>query len=336
MVNVRPAIAWLFLSFALFGHCAAFADARSDLVATLNKTQVKLENRKTASDTLESRLNGYKERQKEAEEKLISAQNDLATARADLIEAGNSKADGAENQQELAQKKVALAENGLESRRSRLNSISDNYQGILQEMAENQKQIASLELTVASLTTQLSKTPIAAKKIAPPPEKIAVAAAPKQTPKHVPVKQPVLAPAPMAIAPTRVISTPVAAVSTNTETASTAEEPRELSARAQYARAQMTELNQKTKGADSESYRQYTELTAKVDRSDLTELEFLGNGQYYGELKLDGGNHRIQIRSRNFQVKVPADETGNTFVVLYDTTDRNKPRFVFFNKTLID
>ncbi|BFM11818.1 hypothetical protein R50072_19710 [Simiduia litorea] len=300
------------------------ANTKAELTAALNNTQAKLENKETGIETLESRLSSYSNRQADAQEKLDKAKAELAAAQEELAQAKASTDEGAAVQQELAQKKIELALNGLESRKKRLESTSEKLASLSKELKTAQADHQSLKIKVATLETQ-----IAAVKNTPS------APAPKTAP-----TKPVYTAAPVAPAPAPIAlkePEPVVTAAATPATQSTPAKPdTPLTAQELSARKEMKTLATKTKGADTSGYRQYAELYIEANNGEKEELEFLGNGQYYGEIKLTSDSNKLKIRNRTFKVNVPDDQNGSVFVVIYDATNRPKPRFVIFNKNLLE
>jgi hypothetical protein len=64
-------------------------------------------------------------------------------------------------------------------------------------------------------------------------------------------------------------------------------------------------------------------------------LNYLGHQQYHMEATVFDGNMTFTVDGRPWQLSVNEDEDGATYIVIYDTSDQEKPRLVMFNKTLL-
>lgn len=308
---------------------AGLAQTKAQLAASIESTQNKLTNNASATETLQRRLDSYTERLVDAEDKLSKAQADLDAANAELSDARNATGDQAQMQQELATRKLDLARNALESRQSRYQSAQRKRAELQLALASSERDAQALSLKLASLKQQYAAAPASPPKAAPKPAQ----PAPKPA---LQAKAP--APAPAAV----VVAAPVAPVPVATEAVAEAvvePEPApvvELTPAQRYAREQMAALNAKIKDAQTDGYRQFEELYVRVRGGQEEEFEFLGNGQYYAEMPLSSGKHKLKIQSRTFVVSVPEAENNQVFTFIYDATNRQKPRFVFFNKALLD
>ena len=64
-------------------------------------------------------------------------------------------------------------------------------------------------------------------------------------------------------------------------------------------------------------------------------LNYLGHQQYHMEATVFVGKMTFTVDGRPWQLSVNEDEDGATYIVIYDTSDKEKPRLVMFNKTLL-
>lgn len=321
--HLITALAVLTLSFP----CVAIAQSIASLESSLSKKE-------SALVTLENRIESYAQRQLDAEEKLQQALEDLGAATAELDEAKQSTSPEAATQQSLATKKVELAKNALESRQSRLNSAREKYTSLLVDKQRTEAEITALEAVIAERRRVAEARATAAQEAARLAEQRAAEekfAANTQAPTPA-ITQPKIAA--KTVAP-KTTEPKIEAPQQDTALPEASEDaqptPRQL-----HAQKMMAELNERVKGADKEGWRRYETLTLKVNREEPIEFEYLGNHQYYAEVQLEDGKQKIKIRSRTFVINVPKDESGDTFVVIYDTRDKYKADFSIFNKSLLD
>ncbi|WP_188150601.1 hypothetical protein [Teredinibacter waterburyi] len=371
MPYFRAAIIFITLCFTL---AVPFqAQAQTGDAARLERIKTSLAAKQEALATLENRLLSYVAKQEDATTKLAKAEQELAESRATLEAAKGDASEAGLRQLSLAEKRLELDERGVLNRGKRLDRINRKTAELEAEAADLQAEIAWAEGQLGGKKVAAAPKPKSKPTPRPTPRPAAVAApkptlAPTLAPTLIPTvakTNPVTAPAP-TIKPTttpkpalKPTPRPVA-VEDEIETieqevdeaiakrpklvapiAPTAapladEIERVLTPRERYARRQMKRLNDLTKDADKGEHRRYDELLMRVDRDDEIELEYLGNEQFYGEVKMTKGRHKLTINLSRYVVNIPKAADGDTFVVIYDTTDLSEPKFIFFNKNLLD
>jgi len=101
-----------------------------------------------------------------------------------------------------------------------------------------------------------------------------------------------------------------------------------------YAKQQIALLSERLKsGKDDEEWRRYEGLELKSEKGSLEEFEFLGSYQYYVEADFQTGPQKIKVGKKHYQTNIPSQ---GTYVVLYDTTNKNDPKFSLFKKSWAD
>ncbi|WP_018015604.1 hypothetical protein [Teredinibacter turnerae] len=318
--------------------------AQTGAQAELDKLQARVASVKDSLETIDSRLEYYEVKKPEAESQLAEAQLAYQEAETLLAEAKASKEADAARAIDLANRRIELAERGLKSREGRLErtitkivELGEEKKQLVAELGALERQIAEKKERVEIVQEQKARAAVAAQ-AAPAPTPVPK---PKPTPRPKPTPTPT--PEPVAIEVVEEVAeatpeakaeptpapAPVAAVEADDASL------QNLSPQARYAHAQMKTLNRLLKEESKRRNQRYDELTVQVDRDDEVDLEHLGNEQYYAELSLGAGEHALTIKLRKYKVRIPAEQDGDMFVLIYDARDHRKPRFAFFNKGLL-
>ncbi|WP_019604562.1 hypothetical protein [Teredinibacter turnerae] len=324
---------------------AQISVAQTGAQAELDKLQARVASVKDSLETIDSRLEYYEVKKPDAETQLAEAQLSYQEAESLLAEAKASKEADAARAIDLANRRIELAERGLKSREGRLErtitkivELGDEKKQLLAELSTLERQIAEKKERIAIIKEQKARAAVAAQ-AAPAPTPVPK---PKPTPRPKPTPTPT--PEPVAIEVVEEVAEAEATPEAEAESApvpapvAAAEDDaslKNLSPQARYARAQMKTLNRLLKEESKRRNQRYDELTVKVDRDDEIDLEHLGNEQYYAELSLGAGEHALTIKLRKYKVRIPAEQDGDMFVLIYDARDHRKPRFAFFNKGLL-
>ena len=369
MPYFRAAIIFITLCFTVAVPFSLQAQAQTGDAARLERIKTSLAAKQESLATLENRLLAYVVKQDDATTKLAKAERELAESKAALEAAQGDTSETGLRQLSLAEKRLELDERGVLNRGKRLDRINRKTAELEAEAADLQAEIAWAEgqlggkkivaapqpkpkptpkptprpTAVATpkptLAPTLVPTAVKAKPIATPVPTIIPTVAPKPTLKPTPapvaiedeietIEQEVeeaIAKRPKLVAPIAPTAAPLAE-----------EIERVLTPRERYARRQMKRLNDMTRDADKGEHRRYDELLMRIDRDDDIELEYLGNEQFYAEVEMTKGRHKLTINLSRYVVNIPKAADGDTFVVIYDTTDLTEPKFMFFNKNLLD
>lgn len=312
------------------------AETSADVRTKIESHKSSITKKNEALDTISNRLEAYQAKKNDATSQLVKAKADVLEAQRELDKAKQLTGDTAERKQDLAQRRYELAERGVQSREKRLERLMGKYNELSAEEDKVTAEIDWLSSQIDPLTKKASL--LAEQEKAAAALAVAAKAAPKPTPKPTPIPTPKPTPSPE---PVETVETPASDVAVETPAMAKAApepeaSPEDLTPRQRYARKEMRKLNEMTKGADKTEQRHYTEVLMEIDRKDAVELEYLGNNQFYGEVDLSKGKHTLTVNLRKFIVKIPDSADGDTFVVIYDTSDQEKARIVFFNKNLLD
>jgi len=342
MNPLRVALLLLSLCALFLAPIYSFAETSAGVTAQIQKSQSLLAKKREALDTVENRLKSYEVKKSDAMSQLIRAKADLAEAKRELDRASKETGENSEHKQDLAQRMYELSERGLQSRERRQERILENFRELTAEKEQLNTDITKLTSTIATLRKRvklLENQEKAARIAAESKPDATPTPAPKAVVKATPVPTPTPEPEPIEIvSEDEGVTTETAAMATDKETAQKEDSVTEesLSPRQRYARLQMRKLNELTLNADKSENRRYTELLMEVDRDQVIELEYLGNDQFYAEVKLQKGKHKLLIRLRKFVVTIPNSADNDTFVVIYDARDKGDEHFVFFNKKLLN
>lgn len=343
MKVIRAVVVSATLSTGLMMAVSSFAETAAEVTAKVESYKSSIESKKEALDTVENRLLAYVAKREDATAQLQDAREDYAEAKLKLEEANSLPAEEGARARDLAQRRIELGERGVQSRERRLERVEEKYQELLSEQKK-------LEADIKWLTSQIG--PLSQQAATLKQQELRAAELKKAQPKPTPAPTPIVKATPPPVAtpepePVETVEAESENPDTTVSTADITPEPQtgeraqpvnedDLSPRQRYARTEMRKLNEKTKGADKSEHRRYSELVLEIDRDDLIELEYLGNDQFFSEITLSEGKHTLTINLRKFVVKIPKSADGDTFVVIYDTTDLSNARFVFFNKKLLD
>lgn len=326
------------VALLLFSLCTLILAPIYTYAETSNEVRTKIENYKSsiakkseALDTIKNRLDAYEAKKNDATSQRVKAKADVMESKRELDRTKQLTGDSAANKKDLAQRRYELAERGLQSREKRLDRIMGKYKELSAEDEKITADISWLKSQIDPLTKKaaalVKQEKTAAKAI------IAAKAAPKPTPTPTPKPRPTATP---TQEPVETVETPASDVAVETPPVPDPKAAVDLTPRQRYARSEMRKLNEKTKGADKSEQRHYTEVLMEIDRGESVELEYLGNNQFYSEVELSKGKHTLHVNLRKFNVRIPDLADGDTFVVIYDASDEEKARVVFFNKNLLD
>jgi len=347
MKYIRLAMQSFSLCLIVTALCnSALAETAAEINAKVDSYKNSLIAKQAALETINNRLLAYEAKNDDAVAQLAKAKEDLTEATATLEEANQVKSEDGPGKRDLAQRRYELAERGVQSREKRLDRVINKNKELNQEKDALQSEIKWVNTQITTLSKQAEQTLLEEKKFAELQRAKAKKPAPTAVPTPVKIAAPAPPPAPEAVETIEsvegdaVAETAASAVkATPPPTSTAAAQPvneKDLTPRQRYARNEMRKLNTLTKDADKREHRRYTELLMEVDREDPVELEYLGNEQFFTEIALSKGKHKLTINLRKFVVKIPDSADGDTFVVIYDTTDLSNARFVFFNKKLLD
>ncbi|SMF09089.1 hypothetical protein SAMN02745866_00672 [Alteromonadaceae bacterium Bs31] len=329
----------------------AFAQSSSDVSAKAENYKLSISTKKEALQTLENRLLAYDVKKEDATKQLAVAKEDLKNVQADLELANQDTSDDGPRKREMAKTRLELAERGVQNREKRLDRVSRKHAELITERDKTKADINWLNRQINSLDKQaqairVEEDRFANMQAAASPEPVKIAAPPLVAKPTEPAVVKDVAKQPATAMPAAASTENAAEASgANTQapqlpaTSIHAAKPvneKDLTPRQRYARSEMQKLNELTKNADKTQHRRYSELLMDINYKRAVELEYLGNEQFYTEVDLVAGKHKLVIDSRKFMVKVPESADGDTYVVIYDTTDSRNERFVFFNKRLLD
>ncbi len=328
----------------------AFAQSAAELSQKTTTYQQSIASKKEALVTVENRLLAYDVKREDAKNQLVEAKEDLLVAQSELETAKQISSDDGPRKLEMSQRRLELAERGVQNREKRLDRLNRKHSELIAEKGKLEADIAWIDKQIVSLNKtaeaqRAEEEKFAAMQAAATPEPVIT------TPEPV-ISTP--APRPPAVTPTSgegiesaealdkgtiaetVDSKPAEdKVETDQADKATPVEKANLTPHQRYARNEIKKLNERTRNADKSEHRRYSELLLDIDYKHAVELEYLGNEQFFAEVELSKGKHTLIIDMRKFIVKVPDGADGDTFVVIYDTTDMKKPRFVFFNKQFL-
>lgn len=72
------------------------------------------------------------------------------------------------------------------------------------------------------------------------------------------------------------------------------------------------------------------------DGANIGMFRYLGAQQYRKDVVLDSAESSYRVGGRIYKIRIGEADVGQEFVFLYDLSDSDKPRFVTFQKSLID
>ncbi|WP_075184617.1 hypothetical protein [Teredinibacter haidensis] len=338
MNNLRLALSVLTLCSSLAYIPYTAAETSSELTTKVERYQASISNKGAALETVENRLLAYEAKKDDAASQLDAAKVDLREAQSNLTQAKIDTSEDSARKQDMAQRRLELAERAVQSREKRLERVMRKFEELSAEKEKLENDISWLKDEIPSLTSRAKTLSTRERQPAAAPQPIKIASPlPAATPRPAPIATPEPPPVVVESEDTpiaKTIQTAVVAaapVKTGNNAASQDLTPRQL-----YAREEMHKLNELTKTADKREHRRYNELLMEIDRNEVVELEYMGNEQFYTETQLTQGKHKLTINLRKFSVTIPEKANGDTYVVIYDTTNIRNARFVIFNKKLLD
>ena len=319
--------AFLILVFIGFGqaHAETVAQSKSVLAGLEDRLFQQAESLKT----IEGRIRSYSKKIIRAESDLASAKAELSAANKEVIKAYSDKSqdntrmqDNAARNHELAEKTLHLRQKRLDRAQRKLEELQQERNRLQLDTDDLQKKITEQTERVLVLTTLASSQP--AKASASPKLLKAKPDAPKR-----PAPEP---------APPETPSLPVAIKTVDDAPVKPTATPKpELSSQQRYARTQMKIMNDLIADApeDESPPRAYKDLELKLGK-EVVEFEYLGNRQFYTEVMLSHGSHKIKIADRRYNITIPETEKPGLFVVIYNVLEPNKPSFIIFSKAMLD
>lgn len=312
----------------------AMSQSSTQIQSSISETRDLIRSKKSALDTVLNRLSSYQFKNEDAKNRLKEVRDDLIEAENELAAAQANTSNDAPRLQEMAQRRLELAQHNVESHQARLERVNRKSEELQREADQLGTDIQRAEKQLTRLTTQL-RDQMAQEKEQAEEERQRLQAAIARAEKEAEEAKLLAEQEAEAAASSSNPAAPQAQLASTSNAAIQKPSPAPLTPLQRYARREMQILNQRIKDADKNEDRHFLELIMEVDREDVVELEYLGNNQFYSEIPLSKGKHKITINLRRFIATVPDEADGDTFVVIYDATDKENGRFVIFNKNLL-
>lgn len=346
MDQLKPVIKPLLLSLVIIAQSSVANAPLQQAKAELSTYESSLKQIGAKVQTINVRLVSYQTKIADAKSDLLATKNELDASRSALIQAQHDKSEDAPRKLELAQKKYDITQLGYENRQKRLarltrklDTLEKDKQKLMARSVSAQAQLKAQALKVVKLSSSSAKKP-----------QTSPAAAPQKAVTKAPAK---------AAVPINYIEEDINKIRSDKEKSRSPLQTAKLeqnrdsetvaerqplrstnnpSANAQgsktqrdYALAQMTSLNQKIESdASLEEWRQFRGLELKINRRSPEEFEYLGARQYYIETEMEPGAKRVKIGRKYYKANIPSE---GTYVIIYDTADRNSPHFSLFKKS---
>lgn len=306
------------------------AETIGELNAKLDNYNGNLEKSISTLNILNSRLLSYESKLANAKEKAAESEENLSSAQKRLNQPVDEKNPEAKRIQEQHQKRLKLAEHGLQATRSRLQRVLRKKEELQKEAETSKTTIHWLNKKIEFFTTELAsqkkqENEFRQAKDKADKERIANRLAEIDKAK---MEAATLSSTSSTLPP------PVIQESTEQKPV-IAQSKTKMTPKQRFAQKEMDRLYKNTNNSDKSEKRHYLELLLEIDRKEVVELEYLGNNHFYTEIKLNKGKHKLSINLRQFIAKVPESEDGDTYVVIYDATNKRDSRFVIFNKNLL-
>lgn len=368
MTVFRAAFVRLSIALCLLFPVQLLAESAAEIQSKITQSETDLSSKKSALETVLNRLSSYQFKIQDAKERLESVRKDLREAETNLINADADTSKEGPRLRDIAARRLELAKHNVESHEARLDRVARKSDELQAEADQLGSEIERTETNLTKLTEKLRNT-IAADKAAAQAEQARLREAierarAEQHSAQEEAKQEAQRLAQEAeakrmakqqadeelkqqdnarLATQQAIETKAAVkldgdsspASAGTEQTSDQTSETALTPLQRYARNEMSKLNNRIKNSNKSEERHFLELLMEVDRDQVFELEYLGNNQFYTELKLDKGKHKLTINLRRFIATVPDEADGDTFVVIYDASNRDDGRFIIFNKNLL-
>lgn len=322
----------------------AQADAVSQVQDKLDRYYQSYENRTSQLEDIENQLFGY-------QNKLARAQTDLETATQELEAAQKKQASAkialvGDSSQEnaralkLADHALSMAERGVRTRTKRYERAQNNHAELLAEQNRLESQIVADKSRIKQQEARLVETTqraeqeakallVAAEKAKQSAEKrIQAEQDQKQRLAVIKAEQARLAEQVKTEAPQKIQVEHV----TKEEKAELSELDKEA---LRYAQKEVARLENLL--SDGKSGRPtFKRLVLGGNKIESKAFEFLGQNQYRVETTVTNGRQIFQIGKHKFRRTIPAADSGEAYVFIFDAKRPSRPRLVMYKKALLE
>ncbi len=350
MKALQTAVVRIWVALFLVLPTVAMAQTANEIQAKVTHHKSALKSNSAKLETTLNRLKSYQFKIQDAQQRLAQVKKELVEAEQNLAQADLDKSDEGKRLRDIAARRLELAHHNVEAHQARLERVvrkSEELQASADKLGTeiewSEKQLIKLADTL-KLTTAAEKAAAELEKRRLE-EALARAKAEEEKARQEAAREAKRleeetarlreAERQQQLSAEQAVTADSQAKPPLVPPLTTLDDAANLTPLQLYARREIIGLNQRIHNSDKSTPQHFLKLLMEIDDERVLELEYLGNNQFYSELPLSKGKHKIIINLRRFVATVPDEADGDTFIVIFDASNPDDGRFVIFNKYLL-